>query len=285
MEVPDDEQIIRAFRACPKLDKTAAESLCPEVVEVATMVADCLAVSWEWTALAMLTIAGSTIPEDRIEPAPSISLPSSLWIVMMHPGATNSSGVIAVTSKAITKMLAANHKSEEEKAKEEWQALPEEDRSKKFVAPTKRQILAGGVSLAANGIQMSLGRNRNAALSVECEVDSILRWFGEEAGVDAGVPGKLWDGVEWNRPVMDKNRAFSVASPWFGILCAGHVPEVFKAMRADTFGLRERLTVSFAEPSFCTMASLRSACNALPVKRKKPEDFLATLFLPLLQWF
>ena len=50
-----------------------------------------------------------------------------------------------------------------------------------------------------------------------------------EAHVDKGVPAKLWDNTTWHRPVLDKARAFTVLSPWFGILAGGHIPEMFDA--------------------------------------------------------
>ena len=248
------------------------------------MLADTLAVDWEWAALAFLAIAGSLIPQDRLETAPSISLPSSMWILLLHPGATNSSGVIGVVTKGINKLLEKLHRHESDAARSAWDALPEGERPEKYERPPRRQVLAGGGSLAANGIQASQGQNRDAILSAECEIEGVLSWFSNEMGVDKGAPGKLWDGEVWHRPAMDKSRAFSVLSPWFGIIAGGHVPEMFKATQADSFGLRERLTVSFAEPQWKTMRELRAACAKLPVESQRPQDFVASLFFPVAAW-
>lgn len=58
-------------------------------------------------------------------------------------------------------------------------------------------------------------------------------FFQAEAYVDKGAPAKLWDGVTWHRPVMDKTKAFTVHSPGYGIVAGGHVPEIFDATLQD----------------------------------------------------
>ena len=83
---PDDDEQLRAFRACPVLKPEPFEAWLPDVMWAAHMLADTLAVCWEWGLLALLTVASGLVPEDRFEPAPSISIPSSLWVVLLHPG-------------------------------------------------------------------------------------------------------------------------------------------------------------------------------------------------------
>ena len=68
-------------------------------------------------------------------------------------------------------------------------------------------------------MQMSKAENRDAAIAAECEIEQILCWFSCDSGIDKGVPGKLWDGDVWHRPVMDKSKAYSVMKPFFGFLC------------------------------------------------------------------
>lgn len=282
-EPPSEDEILQAFRACPILDKEEARKLCPEIVEVSDMLARCLSVDWMWALLALLAVAGAMIPQDRFEPAPSIEVPSSLWIVLLHPGATNTSGVIAVITKAVTALLRRMQKHEEREAKLAYDQQPESTRGD-FTVPPLRQLLAGGASLAANGMTMSCKQNRGACLSAECEIEGVLNWFSNEASVDKGAPAKLWDSVAWHRPVMDKSRAFSVDRPWYAICAGAHVPELFKATLNDTFGLRERLTACFAEPLWLSIKDIRRACALLPVPSRKPVDFVAGLFFPLLRW-
>ena len=68
--------------------------------------------------------------------------------------------------------------------------------------PRKRRGLAGGGSLAAMGSQMALPENREAALAIEPEIGGLLAWFTADTAVDRSVPGKLWDGAPWDRPVL-----------------------------------------------------------------------------------
>ena len=81
---PDDDEQLRAFRACPVLKAEAFQAWLLDVMWAARALADTLAVCWEWGLLAL----SGLIPVDRFEPAPSISSPSSLWVVLLHPGAT-----------------------------------------------------------------------------------------------------------------------------------------------------------------------------------------------------
>ena len=69
---PDDDEQLRAFRACPVLKPEPFEAWLPDVMWAAHMLADTLAVCWEWGLLALLTVASGLVPEDRFEPAPSV---------------------------------------------------------------------------------------------------------------------------------------------------------------------------------------------------------------------
>ena len=139
--------------------------------------------------------------------------------------------MVAVVSAAVERLFL--HMYKDECAAAEAHATADED----ITYPPRRQLLAGGGSLAAIGMQMSQEQNRGAALSVEPEVEQILAWFTAESAIDKGVPAKLWDGVTWHRPVMEKTRAFSVTTPWYGFLVGAHVPEMFRALTSDSFGL------------------------------------------------
>ena len=281
-ECPDDDTQTAAFRACPRLDPASFRESIPDVMWAAELLSKTLAVCWEWAFLALLTTVSGLVPEDRIELTPSMSIPSSLWVLLLQPGSTNSSGVTRVVSEALRLMFARQWKDELAQHDEVVAALPEN--AEEPPAPPRRQLLAGGGSLAATGLQMSLAQNRSAALCVEPEVDQLLAWFTAEASIDRAAPAKLWDGATWLRPVMDKSRAFEVVNPWFGVLCGGHVPEVFRATQRDTFGLRQRVTAVFGHPLWLSISDIRAACNQLPVPSRKPEDFLAGLCFPALRW-
>ena len=152
----------------------------------------------------------------------------------------------------------------------------------------ERQLLAGGGSVAACGLQMSAERNRSAALSIEPEIDVFLSWIQQETTVDAAVAGKLWDGVTWHRPVMNGSNAFTVPDCFFSMCNAGHVPDLYdQLLHGDAFGLRQRLTVLFAWPTFDDdnlLNRIKRGCAALPVPSKDPSDFIAALLFPLMNW-
>jgi hypothetical protein len=130
---------------------------------------------------------------------------------------------------------------------------------------------------------MSLQQNRGACLSVEPELSQVLSWFSADSTIDGAAPAKLWDGVTWHRPVMDKTRAFTVCEPWWGFLCGAHVMDLYRATLADHFGLRQRVTACYGPPPWMTLQQIRNACALLPTASHKPEDYVAGLIFPLLR--
>lgn len=122
--------------------------------------------------MALLTVVSGCIPEARFHFAPSIQIPASLWICLLHPGSTNTSGVGGTVTKAINLML-------DQIYLEEYNAeaqLAQRD-GREPVYPSKRQLLVGGGSVGATGMQMSKAENRDAAIAAECEIEQILCWF------------------------------------------------------------------------------------------------------------
>ena len=275
---PDEDKQTAAFRACPALEAAPFEALIPHAMWAANLLAKTLSVCWEWAFLALLTAVSGLIPQDRLEPTPSVSIPSSLWVILVQPGSTNSSGVTRIVSDALRLVFDRLWVLEKRLARQDAEN-PDE-----VVEPPRRQLLAGGGSLAATGLQMSLKQNRCAAVCIEPEVDQLLSWFTAESSIDKAAPAKLWDGATWFRPVMDKTRAFEVVNPWFGCLCGGHVPELFHATLKDTFGLRQRVTAVFGHPLWLSIQEIRAACEELPVPSRKPQHFVAGLVFPALRW-
>ena len=80
--------------------------------------------------------------------APSISLPNSVWAVLLHPGAVNTSGLILAVVTALNRIMGRRHEVEKATARALAQ---EEGASASKEEPPRRQCLAGGGSLAATG--------------------------------------------------------------------------------------------------------------------------------------
>ena len=122
---------------------------------------------------------------------------------------------------------------------------------------------------------MSALESRGAGVSLEPEIQLFLSWLEQEAGVDAGVAGKLWDEVTWHRLVMNGSKAFFVDDVFFSVCNVGHIVKMHRMLRAgDVFGLRQRMTVLFSRPNFYDDAFdiNEATCDKLPVTSGKPED-------------
>ena len=180
-EVPNLNVQLDAFRQVPLPDEAKAKALLPEVVAVSQMLANTQSVHWIWFTLALAACCGQLSPRDRMELCPSILVPSTLWICLCHPGATNSSGVIRVVSQAMEKLYQRMFEVETEAMKDQ------------NTKPLLRKGLAGGGSLAAAGHAASQPQNRGSFFAAEPEIDGVRGWFSAELAIDKGVPGKLWD--------------------------------------------------------------------------------------------
>ena len=82
---------------------------------------------------------------------------------------------------------------------------------------------------------------------------------------------------------IEKSRAKTVESPWFGFITGAHIPETFKATLNDAFGLRERFTVSFAEPQWLTIRPIREAVRDTARADAQASRFRCYFVVPALQ--
>ena len=98
----------------------------------------------------------------------------------MHPGATNTSGVLRVVTLAANLLTARLQKYADATRKvvaERESPPPSDGAAVESVHPPQRLLLAGGGSAAAAGMQQRLAENRGAALSAEPELDQILMFL------------------------------------------------------------------------------------------------------------
>jgi hypothetical protein len=100
----DDEEVLRAFRACPKLDAARGRELLPDVMDAIEPLADSLCVDWPAVLLSVLVAISVLAPEDSLVIAPSVTVRSVVWACLLHPGSTNSSGVVGCACSALTKV-------------------------------------------------------------------------------------------------------------------------------------------------------------------------------------
>jgi hypothetical protein len=275
---PTDDEVLHAFRTCQKLDAAVVRAHCPEIMEVVELISNTLGTCWQWVLASALVVTAGLVPQARYQLASSAEVPSSMWVILLQPGATNSSGVVELTVQTVQLLMTWLAKHEDDEARRNTNPGDE------VIFPPRRQLLAGGGSLAATGMQMSQTQNRSAAVVAEPEIGQLLQWFSCEGGIDSGAIAKLWDSVDWDRPVMDKSKAFTVINPWLSTITGAHVPETYKATKKDVFGFGQRVTALFGEPLWLTMAETRRNCELLPIASHKPADFLAAVLFPLLLW-
>ena len=162
ISVPSHE-VLQAFRSCRPLDEDFAVSLCPALMEVCKMIGETQGLGWEWPCLALICCAPGLSPRDVMDLAPSIPVRAVVWGCLCHPGATNSSGVIRIFGKAIGRVLKRMQAHET--------IVGQLQGNGNHYEAEERQLLAGGGSVAACGLQMSSERNRSAALSIEPEIN------------------------------------------------------------------------------------------------------------------
>ena len=282
-----EEKEMAAFRSIPEPDASKAAALLPSLMQVCTLVGRTESMSWLWVLVTLATVSCQLAPRDRLELCPAVQVHGALWTALLHPGSTNT---MKHVRKALELLYAWVNKSELDAAKQEHDqeaeaALAAQEKAPKFVPPPKRKGTAGGGSLAAAGATAAQEQNRGAFTAVEPELAGILAWLLQESAVDSAVPGKLWDAVTWDRPVMSSAKAFAVQDPFFSFAAAGHLRELLLKLMQDSLGLRQRLTVVFARPLFLNLAEVDAACQALPPETQgRPQLFMARFLAPLLRW-
>ena len=205
----------------------------------------------------------------------------------MNPGSTNSRGFVKHLHEAMERIYTWIYGLELRKAREEHVEQCREAANKqqkpKFEPPAKRKGTAGGGSLSAAGAPSAQSQHRRAFTAVQPELLGVLSWLLQESAVDSAVPGKLWDAVTWDRPVMSSAKAFEVKDPVFIFFAAGHLRELLQRLQHDTLGLRQCLTVVFARPLFLNLEEIAAACGRLPAETKgRPQVFRPFCLRPLL---
>ena len=105
MKELDEEEVLRAFRACPQLSPDDAAKLCPDIMRVVMLLSNCLGVCWQWTLGALLCVAGALVPQASYLPAPSVEVQSSIWVLLLQPGGTNSSGVVKLVMQGVQLLM------------------------------------------------------------------------------------------------------------------------------------------------------------------------------------
>ena len=296
---PDTEWTVEgeqaAFRAVPEPDTERARQLLPDVVEVCGLLGRTQSLNWNMVAIPSATVSRQLSPKDVFQLCKSVEVPGSLWTMLLHPGSTNTSGLLKVLTNSMELIYdrrneeeyneaSQKHKDECDKVRTEAQD-PEKARLPKFEPPPRRKGLAGGGSLAAAGFTASREQNRCSMTAIEPELEGILAWLAQEFAVDVAVAAKLWDALTWDRPVMDGKKAFEMRLPFFSFIAGGHLKELLRALKKDTFGLRQRITVVYARPSFLDIQFIESACDELPAETEHiPAKFLAFLLYPLFAW-
>ena len=128
----------------------------------------------------------SLAPDDCLKIAPSVKVRSVIWACMVHPGSTNSSRVVGSEGDALVKICQRDF-TERAKAARDGTAAGNSE----YIEPCRREIVAGGGSLAGIGLQMLREINREAALVAEPEMDNVVQRFNNETSIDLGAPAKL----------------------------------------------------------------------------------------------
>ena len=100
---PDEEEVLRAFRACPELNIGQARTYVPEIMEAIEPLADSLCVCWPSVLLGVLVAIASLAPEDSFDIAPSVKVRSEWWALLLHPS-TSSSGIVGCIAAAFAKI-------------------------------------------------------------------------------------------------------------------------------------------------------------------------------------
>eukprot|EP00438_Fugacium_kawagutii_P021298 Skav223669 [mRNA] locus=scaffold2794:282802:283933:- [translate_table: standard] len=244
-----------------------------------------LSVPPSWVMLAELCAASFLAPTSVLLPASTLPLFTMPWAFILHPGATQTSGLMAAYGRTLRQVELWEDDFQLQQAKAAHQRdAPQAaaDSATETVAKRARfspppPMHVGFTSGSIDGVvgRMSEPQNLSRAAAFLSEGLIFLSWLSDQCASNKGLITQLTDRLLWDK-VTDRTTVL-VDAPFLGVCAAVHMEELMTALGTeDPLGLRERILVIYDRPRFVRSAELKEACAALPTPTL--HEFLANHF-------
>ncbi|CAK9059187.1 Uncharacterized protein SCF082_LOCUS31407 [Durusdinium trenchii] len=222
------------------------------------LVADALSVPCSWVLLAEVCTAAFLAPTSVLFPTRTLPLYSMPGALILHPGATQTSGLMSTYAKVLRQIEIWQREHALQQHHARANVPPEPAGQTEDNAPPESK------------------KPRIAAPAV--------MHMGFTSGSVDGVVGRLMtqltDRLVWDKVTVKDRATVLVDAPFIGICGAAHMQELMNALgEADPLGLRERLLVMYERPCFVRSTQLIEACDRIPAPTL--HSHLAKTFWPI----
>ena len=300
-----EEQQNEAFRKFESVPFPAEifERVMPQQVARWRLIGDLKSVPWQWVLACELALTAFLSPTAVLLPEPEIAIFAVIWFMFVHPGSTNTSGIISfygdfldeIELKANDDRLAA------------WKARGHEELPSAAGAPAplqhgvarvdnRRRGSAGGArpeplefvqgtgSVEGLGIMASATQNLGMGVGFQVEGSLFLRWLLSESLVNQSIVTTLFERFRWKRTTVDGKKSFSIYYPFIVVAGALHLNDIWDLFTGDDdLGLRSRLTFFFSRPSFKRRHELHAASTHLQAANPEWKKNLFNAFYKIFQ--
>ena len=224
-------EIMAAFDAAEKVPFPADElrALLPDLWNHCSLVADALSVPISWVLLAEICSAAFLAPTSVLLPAKTIPLYTMPWAFILHPGATQTSGLMATYNRAFRQLelmehdhqvaaAKAKHAAECEALRQHQQAAdmagngdagPLPKRPKLTTPPPMHMGFSSGSIDGVVG-RMAETQNISRAAAFLAEGLIFLNWISDQCSASKGLITQLTDRILWDKVTVKAGEGFFV---------------------------------------------------------------------------
>ena len=105
---------------------------------------------------------------------------------------------------------------------------------------------------------------RTAVGGFAVEGSQFVEWILAEHGVNKSITTQLYERMAWQRYVVAEKRRFQMTYPFFGVLGALHVEDIWSIFaHQDPLGLRGRLCLFYTRPTMKKAREVHAANDSL----------------------
>ena len=237
-------------------------------------VASTLRVPASWVLLAETCGSAFLAPTAVLDLTKSFRLHSVLWAFVLHPGSTQTSGLMGHYCDALRAIELRHNQLRQQRADEAWRvqqaqlqdvadpAAAARATKRPKVSEMRMLFTSGSVEGLVQRMAEPQNLGRSAAYLVEGKV--FLKWLFTASENKEGLIVQLADRKIWDKVTVKNETTATVDAPYVGIMAAVHMPELMEALGPDDpLGLRERFLVMYDHPVFARSNVILEACQAI----------------------
>ena len=259
--------------------------LYPDLVAEWEIVGKLQSVPWQWVCSVELSLAGFLAPTACLYPVQSIAIYPLTWMFLLHPGSTQTSGLLRLYQDAFDEIERLVNQ-ERAAASADWKAShPAPAANEKNPYEGRLNFSLGSGSLEGEGKVAAQACNLGRACAFLTEGKRWFSWLSAEGTLNETIVTELYERAKWRRVTLNGDRSFVIMFPYFAVAGAVHLPDIaFLFAGEDALGIRGRARFMYTRQVFlggcdcCGCCLLRRCMLLLAVVRPASACCAQALF-------